>query len=120
MMIAFILFILFISIYRYNVLKTQICMFNDIDIEDQRTGKQYLTQKYFGVHQFLTEYSKSFGEDQPNCTDIYLPSCVTRASVYDDYKLQCEVEERPYLHISRFHKIWNLEFSHVKIRKVSI
>ncbi|CAG2253456.1 unnamed protein product [Mytilus edulis] len=101
----------------YFFIKRKVVEYETVTFEDPRTGQLYSSQKLLGAHQFLTEYAKQFGEDQPDSSDVHLPSCVTKASVYEDYQLQCQTNSKPYIKISRFYEMWISEFQHVKLRK---
>lgn len=72
----------------------------------------------------MTSWMRSFfskvGDRMPMSTDVHLPSCLTKADVYepagDDLTqggLQC-------CSASQFYAIWNSNFNHVKIPKVYI
>lgn len=67
---------------------------------------------------YFKEYAENFGEQQPDCPEIHLPSCLTKIAVFKDYKLQCDVSQQPSISLSSFYEMWRKEFSHVKLRKV--
>lgn len=110
----------FFYLLRYFFIKRKLVKYETVTFEDPRTGQLYSSQKLLGAHQFLTEYAKQFGEDQPDSSDVHLPSCVTKPSVYEDYQLQCQTNSKPYIKISRFYEMWISEFQHVKLRKVNL
>ncbi|XP_076106142.1 uncharacterized protein LOC143074678 [Mytilus galloprovincialis] len=66
---------------------------------------------------YFKEYAENFGEQQPDCPEIHLPSCLTKIAVFKDYKLQCDVSQQPSISLSSFYEMWRKEFSHVKLRK---
>ncbi|CAC5423479.1 unnamed protein product [Mytilus coruscus] len=55
--------------------------------EDYRTGQQYISTRYISAMMYFKEYAENFGEQQPDCPEIHLPSCLTKIAEFKDYKL---------------------------------
>ncbi|CAC5363295.1 unnamed protein product [Mytilus coruscus] len=77
----------------------------------------YSSQKLLEAHQFLRKMLIMYGEDKPNTSDVHLLPCVTKASVYVQYQLQCKTNSKPYIKTSRVDVMLNSEFQHIKLRK---
>ncbi len=72
------------------------------------------------VVSWMRTFFQKVGDKMPTCSDVHLPSCLTKLDVYalavDDLTQGgCECCSR-----STFYGIWNQEFPNVKIPKVNV
>ncbi|CAG2188406.1 unnamed protein product [Mytilus edulis] len=88
-----------------------------VSLPDGRSGMRYTTEAHIIAKQYLEQYAKHFGDDQPDVPEIHLPSCLTKKLVFKDYSLHCITNHHKAIKRTRFLQIWRMEFPNVKVRK---
>ena len=86
--------------------------------EHGRLGRGHHNSTTIRAISWLRMFVEKVGDHMPMNENIHLPSCLTKADVYNlavDDLSQGNLECCPK---SKFYKIWQSEFSHVKIPKV--
>ena len=72
------------------------------------------------AREWLTDYTKKYGDNMPDSHQIHLPCCLTRRAVYQMYEKFVMTQGSPPLSESHFYRMWRDEFSHVCIPLVRI
>jgi hypothetical protein len=105
---------------RYNKFTCLLTKFNAgvLIAQHGRLGQSQISDSTLRCTSWLRAFISKIGDHMPMSKDIHLPSCLTKADVYDlafddltEGGMQCCSK-------TTFYRIWRTEFPHVKIPKV--
>lgn len=83
-----------------------------------RLGKTHASDATLRVTSWLRTFVDKVGDRMPMSEQVHLPSCLTKADVYDLARDDLSSGGMECCAISTFYQIWNVEFPNVKIPKV--
>ena len=67
---------------------------------------------------WLSDYAEKYAEKLTNLAELHLPPCFNKASVYETYVEETEMESEP-ISMSHFYLLWRNCLNHVNIPKVN-
>ena len=86
--------------------------------EHGRTGVSQIGDVTVRVISWLRTFVQKVGDKMPTSVDIHLPACLTKSDVYSLAYDDLSQGEMKCCAMSTFYKIWESNFSNVKIPKV--
>lgn len=108
-----------IRINRFKALKSKF-EHGVVNIEHGLTGKSKISGASLHLISWMRSFFAKIGDPMPMSKDVHLPSCLTKADVYDLARDDLTQGNLVCCSRSQMYELWSDEFAHVKIPKVYI
>ena len=90
-----------------------------VALEHGLTGRLNTSQSSLRLISWMRSFFEKIGDHMPMSDALHLPSCLTRVDVYELAKDDLTQGGLACCSLAHMYKVWNDEFPHVKIPKVT-